>query len=190
MSEYKNMIFEGERALFAENGAVISGCVFDKGESPLKESRNIRITDSQFRYKYPVWYSDNVLIERCNWFEMARSGVWYTNNITVRDSFITAPKNFRRCSGVTLENVDLTNAEETFWMCENIHLSNVTAKGSYFAMNTAGIEIDGLRLDGNYAFDGSSKIVIRNSVLLSKDAFWNTRNTVVKDSYICGEYLG
>ena len=137
-----------------------------------------------------MWYSNNVTVRNCNWFEMARSGVWYTNNIKVYDSLITAPKNFRRCDGVTLENVNLTNAEETFWMCKNIKLKNVTAKGHYFAMNTDGIEIDNLRLDGNYSFDGASNITIRNSVLLSKDAFWNTENVTVYDSYICGEYLG
>ena len=31
---------------------------------------------------------------------------------------------------------------------------------------------------------------IRNSNLLSKDAFWNTENVAVYDSFISGEYLG
>ena len=190
MKEYRQQFFKGERALFAEDGAKIYDSIFDEGESPLKESKNIEVYDSQFKWKYPMWYSNNVTVRNCNWFEMARSGVWYTNNIKVYDSLITAPKNFRRCDGVTLENVNLTNAEETVWMCKNIKLKNVTAKGHYFAMNTDGIEIDNLRLDGNYSFDGASNITIRNSVLLSKDAFWNTENVTVYDSYICGEYLG
>ena len=190
MKEYRQQFFKGERALYAEDGAKIYDSIFDEGESPLKESKNIEVYDSQFKWKYPMWYSNNVTVRNCNWFEMARSGVWYTNNITVYDSLITAPKNFRRCDGVTLENVNLTNAEETFWMCKNIKLNNVTARGHYFAMNTDGIEIDNLRLDGNYSFDGASNITIRNSVLLSKDAFWNTENVTVYDSYICGEYLG
>ena len=190
MKEYRQQFFKGERALFAEDGAKIYDSVFDDGESPLKESKNIEVYNSQFKWKYPMWYSNNINVTNCNWFEMARSGVWYTNNITVKDSLITAPKNFRRCDGVTLDNVDLTNAEETFWMCKNIKLNNVTAKGHYFAMNSQGIEIDNLRLDGNYSFDGASNITIRNSVLLSKDAFWNTENVTVYDSYICGEYLG
>lgn len=190
MKQYSNSIFEGERALFAENGAAISDCIFDNGESPLKESRNISVSRSQFKYKYPLWYSENITVENCNWFEMARSGVWYTNNIQVKNSLITAPKNFRRCKGVSLESVDLTNAEETFWMCWDIKLRNVTAKGNYFGMNSEDVDIDGLRLDGNYAFDGVKNITVRNSTLLSKDAFWNTENVTVYDSYICGEYLG
>ncbi|MDC7280558.1 MULTISPECIES: DUF3737 family protein [Pseudobutyrivibrio] len=190
MKEYRQQFFKGERALYAEDGACIYDSIFDEGESPLKESKNIEVYDSQFKYKYPIWYSNNVKVERCNWLEMGRSGVWYTNDIYVKDSFITAPKNFRRCDGVTLENVQLTNAEETFWNCKNIKLSNVYAKGSYFAMNSENIEIDGFKLDGNYSFDGAKNITIRNSVLLSKDSFWNTENVTVYDSYICGEYLG
>ena len=124
MKEYRQQFFSGERALFAEDGAEIYDSIFDDGESPLKESKNISVYNSQFKWKYPMWYSNNVKVSNCNWFEMARSGVWYTNNITVKDSLITAPKNFRRCDGVTLENVNLTNAEETFWMCKNIKLNN------------------------------------------------------------------
>ena len=190
MQEYRQQFFSGERALFAEDGARIYDSIFDDGESPLKESKNIELYSSQFKWKYPIWYSENILVSNCNWFEMARSGVWYTNNITVKDSLITAPKNFRRCDGVTLENVNLTNAEETFWSCKNIKLTNVTAKGHYFGMNSENIEIDNLKLDGNYSFDGAKNITVRNSVLLSKDSFWNTDNVTVYDSYICGEYLG
>ncbi|MBO6127375.1 MAG: DUF3737 family protein [Pseudobutyrivibrio sp.] len=190
MKEYRQQLFTGERALYAEKEACISDCIFDDGESPLKESQNIKVYSSQFKWKYPIWYANNVEVSGSNWFEMARSGVWYTNNITIKDSLITAPKNFRRCDGVTLENVNLTNAEETFWTCKNIKLNNVTAKGHYFAMNSENIEIDNFKLDGNYSFDGAKNITIRNSVFLSKDAFWNTENVTVYDSYICGEYLG
>ena len=57
-------------------------------------------------------------------------------------------------------------------------------------MNSSNMEIDGLELYGNYSFDGGRDIVIRNSKLLSKDAFWNSENVTVYDSFISGEYLG
>ncbi len=121
---------------------------------------------------------------------MARSGVWYTHNIVVEDSVIEAPKNFRRCTGVTLCNVSLPNAAETLWTCEGVKLENVTARGDYFAMNSGNIEVDGLVLAGNYSFDGAHDVHVTNSRLLSKDAFWNTENVLVENSYIAGEYLG
>ncbi len=54
--KYELELFTGERALFAEDGAQIYDCIFDDGESPLKESKNIEVYKSQFKYKYPLWY--------------------------------------------------------------------------------------------------------------------------------------
>ena len=52
------------------------------------------------------------------------------------------------------------------------------------------MRIRDLTLDGNYSFDGAEDVEIRNSRLLSKDAFWNGSNVTVYDSFISGEYLG
>ena len=41
MKKIKNGYFTGERALFSECGAEILSSVFENGESPLKESRDI-----------------------------------------------------------------------------------------------------------------------------------------------------
>lgn len=180
----------GERALFASRGLQIENCVFDDGESPLKESRDLILKDTLFRWKYPLWYCENVTARDCSWFEMARAGVWYTKHIRVENAMIQAPKNFRRCEDVTLIDTVFTHAEETLWSCRDVKLERVTARGDYFAMNCSGMEVDGLKLDGNYSFDGAKDVVIRNSRLLTKDAFWNSENVTVYDSFISGEYLG
>lgn len=193
MSEKREIVAEvysGERPLFGEHDLVIRDTVFDVGESPLKESRNIELFGSMFKWKYPLWYAENVTVEDSTWFEMGRAGVWYTNNISVKNSAIEAPKNFRRCRGVTLENVSFPKADETLWSCDGVSLENVTAKGDYFAMNCRNMTVDGLTLYGNYSFDGVENVVVRNSRLLSKDAFWNSKNVTVYDSFISGEYLG
>ena len=168
----------------------ICDTIFDDGESPLKESRNIELYGSMFKWKYPLWYSKDILAEDCTWFEMARAGVWYTDNITVRNAMIEAPKNFRRCTGVVLENVDFTNAQETLWNCSQVKMDRVAAKGDYFAMNCTDMKLNDFKLDGNYSFDGAKNIEIHNAKLLSKDAFWNSENVTVYDSFISGEYLG
>lgn len=186
----KNAILTGERALFNSNGLYIEGSIFEDGESPLKESSNIELVDSMFKWKYPLWYCAHIKAFDCKWFDMARAGVWYTNDIYVENALIEAPKNFRRCKELTLKNVDFYNAEETMWHCDDVVLDNVSAKGDYFAMNSSNMKIDNLRLDGNYSFDGCNNIEIHNSKLLSKDAFWNSDNITVYDSFISGEYLG
>ena len=94
---------------------------------------------------------------------MARAGVWYTDDISVRDSIVEAPKNFRRCRGVTLTNVNFPNAEETLWNCTDVNLSYV---------------------------DGVENMEIHHARMLSKDAFWNSNHVTVYDSFISGEYLG
>lgn len=180
----------GERALFASENLEIYDSIFDQGESPLKESRDIELSGSMFRWKYPLWYCKNITARDCTWFDMARAGVWYTDNIKVDNALIEAPKNFRRCDGVKLNHVRFTNAEETFWHCRNVEMADVVAKGDYFAMNCENMTLEQFELVGNYSFDGVRNMTIRNSRLLSKDAFWNTDNVTVYDSFISGEYLG
>ena len=143
-----------------------------------------------FKWKYPFWYAKNITARNCTWFEMARAGVWYTDHITVEDAVIEAPKNFRRCRGVNLKNVNLPNAAETLWNCEDVELDHVTAKGDYFAMNSRNMVLRNFQLVGNYSFDGVKNMEIHNARMLSKDAFWNTENVTVYDSFISGEYLG
>ena len=43
MNEFKNATYIGERALFATKDANIFRCVFENGESPLKESKNLNL---------------------------------------------------------------------------------------------------------------------------------------------------
>ncbi len=190
MKTIKQAFYTGERPLFGECGLTIQDTIFGEGESPLKESSDIKLYNSMFKWKYPLWYAKNIYAKDCTWFEMARAGVWYTNNITLEDCQIEAPKNFRRCDGITLRNVSFSDAAETLWNCRNVQLEQVVAKGDYFAMNCTDLTIDNLTLYGNYSFDGVRNMEIRNSKLLSKDAFWNSENVTVCDSFISGEYLG
>ncbi len=190
MKEVVQEFLTGERALFMSDGLVIKDSIFDDGESPLKESKNIELYNSMFKWKYPLWYCENIYAKNCTWFDMARAGVWYTNHICVEDALIEAPKNFRRCHDLSLTNVSFPDAAETLWSCEDVKMNNVMAKGTYFAMNCKNMVIDGLTLYGDYSFDGVENVEIHNSKLLSKDAFWNSDHVTVYDSFISGEYLG
>ena len=182
--------FTGERALFHAKDLSIKDAIFDDGESPLKESQNIELLGCMFKWKYPLWYCKHIVAKDCKWFDMARAGVWYTDDLYVENAMIEAPKNFRRCKDIVLKNVDFFHAEETLWNCNNVKLMNVTAKGDYFAMNSNDMYISDFKLDGNYSFDGCRNVELHNATLLSKDAFWNSENITVYDSFISGEYLG
>ncbi len=190
MKEITQQYFIGERAMYQADDCRISYCTFGDGESPLKESSNLEIDNTLFKWKYPLWYSKNVTVKDSTLFDMARAGIWYTENISVTDTIIEAPKSFRRSKGIVLRNVDMPNAAETLWNCQDVEMERVMAKGDYFAMNSRGIKARNFDLVGNYSFDGGADIEIRNSRLLSKDAFWNAENVTVYDSFISGEYLG
>lgn len=190
MKEIKQQLLTGERALFFGKDLKIADCTFADGESPLKESRNIELIGSLFKWKYPLWYSKDIALYNCTLFETARAGVWYTENIAFTGCTIAAPKTFRRSKNIKLERVTLPNASETLWECKTVSMKDVTACGDYFAMNCEDMDVENLELVGNYGFDGTKNVTIRNSRLLTKDAFWNCENVTVCDSFISGEYLG
>lgn len=99
---------------------------------------------------------------------MARAGVWYTDNISVTDSIVEAPKNFRRCNNLKLKNVTFPNAQETLWSCDHVDIENVSAKGDYFGMNTNNLIMKNFQLVGNYSFDGSRNVEVHDSKLISR----------------------
>lgn len=188
--EIRGGFYTGERPLFHGEHMQIEDTIFGEGESPLKESNDITMKNSMFQWKYPLWYAKNIDVQDSTWAEMARAGVWYTDHISVKNAMIEAPKNFRRCKDLTLENVFLPNAAETLWHCDGVTMQSVSAKGDYFAMNCSNMQISDFELVGNYCFDGVKNAEIHRAKMLSKDAFWNTENVTVYDSFISGEYLG
>lgn len=190
MEQLTEQYLTGERALFHAMDMEIQDCTFADGESPLKESKNIKLNNSIFKWKYPLWYSKDIHCKDTTLLDTARSGIWFTKNITMENCIIQAPKTFRRSEGITLNNVQLPNADETLWNCHNIEMRSVSAKGDYFAMNSENIHVSNFTLSGNYSFDGAKHIEMHNVKLLSKDAFWNCENVTVYDSIIIGEYLG
>ncbi len=186
----KDAILTGERALFAKQGVHVEDCIFENGESPIKECADIDVVGSMFKWKYPFWYSENITVKDSTLFEMARAAIWYTRGISMEDTVIEAPKSFRRTNHIALKNVTFSNAAETLWHCKNISMENVYAKGDYFAMNSKKMGVKGLTLVGNYSFDGVSDVHIASSKLITKDAFWNSENVTAVDCFITGEYLG
>ena len=190
MEIIKQKKFTGERALFNAHDIEIRDSVFEDGESPIKESSNVKLSGAIFRWKYPLWYCRGVEVIDSTFIVTARSGIWYTEGVSLEGCTVDAPKTFRRCKGVTIKNSTLSSAEETLWNCKDIIIENTSASGDYFGMGVENAKLSGFSISGNYLFDGGKNIEIENSRLISKDAFWNAENVTVRDSVIVGEYLG
>ncbi|TSO26091.1 DUF3737 family protein [Lactobacillus sp. LL6] len=189
MRNYEDEFFEGERILYGLKDANLNEIIFGKGESPLKEVKNINIENSVFKWKYPLWYDENIKVRNTVFETMSRSGIWYTKNISIKDSALQAPKLFRRCENISLDNVHFSNAEETMWTCKDIKIRNSQINGDYFGKDSENIYLDNVSIIGNYCFDGGKNIEVHNSNFVSKDAFWNCENVVIYDSTLDGEYL-
>ena len=56
-------------------------------------------------------------------------------------------------------------------------------------MHSRDMDIKGLHMTGKYSFQYVQDVVIRDSVLDTKDAFWHSQNVTVYDSVVKGEYL-
>lgn len=190
MKNVKGGEFTGERALFNSSDLSIENARFHSGESPLKESCGIDLCGCEFDWKYPLWYCNDVSVRDTVFSVDARSGIWYTRDISMTNCVIDAPKTFRRSSGIRIDSVRFSNAQETMWNCSDIHLNNAYIKGDYFGFGSSDIACNNIEVDGNYIFDGGKNITVRDSKLISKDAFWNCENVVVENCLIVGEYLG
>lgn len=189
MTDYYNQYFEGERILYGAKNINLDKITFGQGESPLKEASQIKIKDSIFKWKYPLWYDNHVQVENTTFETMSRSGIWYTNDITIKNSALQAPKLFRRAGNINLDNVHFSDAAETMWTCKNIRITNSQINGDYFGKDSQNIYLDNVSVIGNYVFDGGKNIEVHHCTFISKDAFWNCENVTIYDSTIDGEYL-
>lgn len=191
MQFIKDKEFGGERPLFGSQDLVLENVTIHAGESALKCCRNIVADKCRFEGKYPFWHVDGFKIKDCLFTEGARAALWYSRNLEMSDTQVDAPKMFREMHNLSLTNVKIPDAAETLWHCSGITLRDVEiSKADYLFMHCSDIDIDRYRQQGNYSFQYSKNVVIRNAVIDSKDAFWNTEDVTVFDSELSGEYLG
>lgn len=191
MNTISNQQFAGERPLFHSKDLRIENVVIDLGESAIKECENIEAVKCTFKGKYPFWHVQGFSIANCVFEPTARAALWYSQNLTMTDTVINAPKMFRKMQNLKLSNITIPDAGETLWMCKDIVIKNATIdKGDYLLLDSENIEIENLTLNGNYSFQNCKNVVIKDSVLNAKDAFWESENVTVYNSTLNGEYLG
>jgi len=182
--------YGGERPLYKLHDARLERVTIHLGESSIKESGNIEAYDCTFQGKYVFWECRKFLAHNCHFEASARSSLWYSENGKLEDCQVDAPKMFRRMQGIELQNCQFTDAQETLWDCNRVNIQDCEIlNADYLCMRTDNIFIDKLHLEGNYAFQYSKNVEIKNSLLNSKDTLWDTENVTITDSEINGEYL-
>ena len=182
--------FEGERPLFGSHHLRLEQVTIGEGESGIKECSDIEAEDCRFWGKYPFWHVHGFRINRCQFDVGARSALWYSDNMDMRDTRIDGPKMFREMHDLYLENVVINDADETFWRCRNIEAHNLELHdGTYPFMFCDNVRIDGLRSDSKYVFQYCRNVELSNAHIVTKDSFWECENIIIRDSHLDGEYL-
>ena len=190
MEEIVGKSYSGERSLYGAKDLILEDVTFLEGESPLKESSHIELQRCSFSWKYPLWYSQNLKVKECRFYNESHAGIWYTRDSSFEKCSFEEGKNFRHSHNIQVSNSAFLKASETFWWCEKIQVKSSSFIGDYLGLGTSDSSFDGIKVNGNYPFDGSRNIHIKNSALHSKDAFWNSQHILIEDSVIDGEYFG
>lgn len=191
MNIIKDKEFGGERPLFGSHSLKLENVTIHAGESALKRCSDIEAERCRFEGKYPFWHVDRFTIKNCLFTPGARAALWYSSNLDMEDTVVEAPKMFREMKHLKLKRVRIPDAQETMWHVEDVNMREVeVGNADYLFMHSSDIDIDGYRQQGNYSFQYCRNVTIRNAVIDSKDAFWNTENVTLIDCELTGEYLG
>lgn len=188
----ENRRFDEERALYGSHGLLVRSCTFAgpaDGESALKECADIRVENSLFDLRYPLWHTDHLELDGVELTADCRAALWYARHVDLANTKLHGIKALRECSDVALADCDIVSSEFG-WSCQNIALRSCTAQGEYFMMRSRRASLDDVRFRGKYSFQYLDGAVIENCHFHTKDAFWRSRNVTVRNSVIKGEYLG
>ena len=190
MEIIQNQHFEGERPLFESHNLRLEHVTIGDGESAIKECSNIEAEDCRFWGKYPFWHVHGLRINHCQFDVGARSALWYSDHLDMRNTRIDSPKMFREMHDLYLENVVINDADETFWRCTNIEAKNLELHdGTYPFMFCENVKIDGLKSDSRYVFQYCKNVEINNAHIVTKDSFWECDDITISNSILDGEYL-
>ena len=191
MQIVKNQTFDQERAFYGSSDIEITDCKFDgeaDGESAFKESRNITASNCFFNLRYPFWHDKSVTINNCEMTSLCRAALWYSSDITVKNTLMHGIKALRECENVYFDGVSIISPEFG-WFSKRISARSSSAEGEYFMFKAEDLDFSKIKFKGKYSFQYIKNAVFENCVLETKDAFWHAKDVLVKNCVVKGEYL-
>lgn len=191
MKTIENKTFDMERALYASQGLSLKHCAFDgpaDGESALKESREIELSDCFFNLRYPFWHDNGLKISGSEMTEFCRAALWYSDDIEITDTKLHGIKALRECGNVRMRGCDVISPEFG-WSVHGIEMKDCRVQSEYFMMRSDHLSFTDVELKGKYSFQYICDSVFDGCVFDTKDAFWHAKNITVRNSVIKGEYL-
>ena len=187
----RGQTLDAERALYGSRSILVEDCRFEgpaDGESALKESRDVVVSNSFFDLRYPFWHVTNLKISGCEMTSLCRAALWYSNNIVIRDTKMHGIKALRECSDIDISGCDIISPEFG-WFNSDIRMKDTSAESEYFMMRSDRLDFSNVTFKGKYSFQYITDSVFDNCSFDTKDAFWHAKNVVVRNSTIRSEYI-
>lgn len=183
--------FDEERALYHLQNADVKNCIFAgpaDGESVLKESRDVNVTDCTFSLRYPLWHVKKFTMEHSTMDELTRAAIWYASDGVIRSSTLGGIKAVRECERIRLEGCHIVS-QEFGWKSVDITLADSDIESEYLFFDSRDVKLERVKMKGKYSFQYMKNLEITDCVLDTKDAFWHSENVTVRGSVVKGEYL-
>lgn len=190
--KYENLFLDQERALYGIHDSEVVSCTFSgpaDGESALKECRSLKIKDTYFDLRYPLWHLKKGVLERIEMTENCRAALWYDRNIKITSSCLHGIKALRECRNVSLSDCDIVSPEFG-WFCRKVDVSGGRLQSEYPFLKSSGLTLCDVKMTGKYSFQYVKGAVLKNCILDTKDAFWHAENVRLENCIVKGEYTG
>ena len=146
--------FDEERALYNATGADIVNCTFAgeaDGESVLKEARDIKVIDSTFSLRYPLWHVRGFELDNTSMDELTRAAIWYSYDGEIRKCKLAGIKAVRECARINISDC-VINSPEFGWKSEGISLTDSDITSEYLFLDSKNVTLKNVHMSGKYSF--------------------------------------
>lgn len=187
----ENQVFDEERALYNLKDTEVSNCIFageKDGESVLKETRNIRVVNSKFSLRYPLWHAKKYELIHSTFDDKTRAPIWYSDDGLIENCDLQGIKLLRECHNTKIKNTNIVSPEFG-WKCSDINVEDSKIISEYIFLDSKNVKLKNVEFQGKYSFQYMENLELENCKLDTKDAFWHSKNVTVRDSIVKGEYL-
>ena len=74
-------------------------------------AKNIKVKDSYFNLRYPLWHDDNITIDNCTLTKNCRAALWYTSNCSINKSKLHGIKALRECKNIIVKDTSIDSPD-------------------------------------------------------------------------------
>lgn len=162
--EIRQEFLTGERALFQGRNLKIYDTIFDDGESPLKESMDIELYGSMFKWKYPLWSCSGVKMEH-----VTAKGDYFAMNsqdMVIRDFQLVGNYSFDGTKNVEIHNAIMLS-KDAFWNSENVTVYDSFISGEYLGWNAKNLTLVNCTIESLQGMCYIENLVMKNCRLLN-----------------------